>query len=214
MENEKLIREKILEIAKLNVYLWQNGGATACPNEFERLLPLQEDLLSKFGLPAYRKFCELFNYMKMPRKQTIDKTIEQLHKCAQEYLSKEVLTREQFLEASINSALSAHDVLIELGITPHCYTTFVYYRILTKRIDSVSNVLKLLDFVNKGDMLNNIGIITYYKKTAPEYKSAEKAIKAAGIPLMKEYLTYIRKLNRIQTQAKTKQDENSHEVPF
>jgi len=80
MENEKLIREKILEIAKLNVYLWQNGGATACPNEFERLLPLQEELLSKFGLPAYRKFCELFNYMKMPRKQTIDKTIEQLHK--------------------------------------------------------------------------------------------------------------------------------------
>jgi hypothetical protein len=129
-------------------------------------------------------------------------------------LSKEVLTREQFLEASINSALSAHDVLIELGITPHCYTTFVYYRILTKRIDSVSNVLKLLDFVNKGDMLNNIGIITYYKKTAPEYKAAEKAIKAAEIPLMKEYLTYIRKLNRIQNQPKTTQDENSHEVPF
>lgn len=214
MENEKLIREKILEIAKLNVYLWQNGGAVACPVEFERLLPLQAELLSKFGLPAYRKFCELFNYMKMPRKQTIDKTINQLHKYAQEYLSKEVLTREQFLEASIHSAMSANDVMIELGINPHIFTTFVYHRILINKKESVAKVLKILDFVNKDELLNNIGIISYYKKTAPEYKSAEKALKAVEIPYLKEYLTYIRKLNRIQTQAKTKQDENSHEVPF
>ncbi|MFZ9848887.1 MAG: hypothetical protein ACO3EE_12175, partial [Flavobacteriales bacterium] len=148
------------------------------------------------------------------RAQTINKTIAQLHKNAHEYLSKDVLTREQFLEASIHSAMSAYDVMIELGVNPHIYTTFIYYRILINKKAGVAKVLKILDFVNKDELLNNIGIISYCKKTAPEYKSAEKALQAVEIPYLKEYLTYIRKLNRIQTQPKTTQDENSHEVPF
>jgi len=214
MEKQKTIEELIAELAKTEVYLWKNGGVTACPNKFESLLNYRRAVLGRFGLPAFSAYLSLISFMRQPTRKTIARIVAQLHGEAQSYFNEPVLSRAQYLEQSLRCAARIDDVLAELGMVPHPYTVFLCAQILKRKKDTVANVLLAFDKVRDREVLNAIGVISYVSKESDDYLEARRLLDTVDVPYLAQYLTYLRRQSAKKVQIKKMQDENSFEVPF
>jgi hypothetical protein len=133
-------------------------------DNFEDAMFLEQDICTKFGIKHHPQVSNFF--AKLNETKDKDAFISSMKAYASSYLSSPPETPQSLLEKAVANKLDAQEVLPELDIRTHIYPLFVYNEILLQGKDDVEKVLEefnLIKELSDGDLLNDIGLITFSK---------------------------------------------------
>lgn len=209
--DEKIIKEKLSRLYDLQSCLKTDESGNYIGKDAENFtesIEISEDILDLFGLPYSSEFYKLvsiginpfavgdkfYNSFKDPQKILNDK-IQELHKAAKEYLLSNPLSDVELLKKAKENNLSAFDILPELKINTHVYTTFIYDIVFLEQNEPIKDVLYELNLVNNKleiyDELGRLYSLIYENKLLS--KKENELIKIVVELFEKMGLKYIRK---------------------
>lgn len=158
MTKSEQVRQRLIELAEMQLLLEEKGGPSEDGHLFEEILSLQEDILNQFGLPATVENEKILWFNEsLPTDLEVEERLKELHEKAREYLLSPAKSETQILKDAQENKASAFSTLPELGISTHTYTIFVYEKILLNKRDKIENVLNELKQANQPKLLQILG---------------------------------------------------------
>lgn len=188
MEQQDKLKNDIIDLAKIQLQIDNNGGPEENGELFEEYFRLRAKILARFGLPDSDTFGEILFVKSLPTEKEVDAIINNLKKAATEYLLSPAKTESQILEEAIQKKLEPEQVFAELGITTHLYTLFVYREILLAKRDHPLSVLEALRLADNPKTLNLLGVIALTKNFGEEEKKMLDYLNAKGIKYLDQFI--------------------------
>ena len=102
-----------------------------------------------------------------------------MHETATKYLSSNAKPELETLREAQKTQKSAFSVLPVLKVSTHVYTIFVYEHILLKRKDTLENILHELNFANRPEILQALGLIN--QGTLGNQTEVVEALRSMGL---------------------------------
>ena len=186
MINEDFLKRTLTKLAKLQIALAKKGGPSEDGELFEKILEIQEDVLTSFGLPISSVNEELILFNTLPTDTEVNERIKLLQKSATAYLLSNAKSELQTLKEAQELKQDSSIVLPELKVTNHIYTLFVYNKILLEYKDSLENILQELKFTNHPDILNALGRLG--QGTLEDKSTVIDILKAVGVKYIDQFM--------------------------
>lgn len=192
------IRQRIKELAELDIELAKKGGATKSGKLFENILQKEDELLEIFGLPSTPYYQGLLQFDSIPWDKEIDDLIEFLY---HEVEKRKKDTPKSELELLIEAKETNRDpmfILPQLGIATHVYSLFVYNNILMHGQDSFENILSELKLVNNSELLDILGKMSVSIEWIENAEETISSLEKKGLKYIRQYtmdiINYLKRL--------------------
>lgn len=211
--DEKIIKEKLSRLYDLESSLKTDefGNYTGKDaDNFTESIEITEDILDLFGLPYSSVFYKMVSLEINPfavggklhstfidPQKILNDKIQELHKAAKEYLLSNPLSDVELLKKAKENSLSAFDILPELKINTHIYTTFIYDTVFLEQNEPIKDVLYELNLVNnKLEIYNELGRLysliyeneLLSKKENELVKIIVKLLEKMGLKYMRQFV--------------------------
>ncbi len=181
-------KENLLELATLKFSILNDQNLNLDEQHYERIEMLQLMVLNSFGLTRTIKNEELINFNKIPTDFELDEVLEKLHARATSYLTSDVKSDIQILTEAQTFKLDLYEVLEELNITINMYSSFVFYKILFNKRDSIENVLNALRLFDSEKVRNMFVVKNDDISVLSDEFAAE--LKKLGVKYYDQFLKY------------------------
>jgi len=166
------------EYIKLRQKLENNGGSQAVlenpgselEDMYERSLAIENEVLTKFGLPKSLKYREII--WDLISKEHSKSIINRLEKAAEEWLKSSPQQSIKLLEEAKKADLKTYEVSPEAGIDDNYSTIFYFEEYFKKGVITAQELLNILKSIDEETSVK-IGHLNYYKVTEPNFAEAE-----------------------------------------
>jgi hypothetical protein len=189
--DDKSLENAILQLAQMGVDLDTKGGPAKAGRLFEEIYEKQKEILDDLGLPATPYYTGLLEFDAVPWGKELEQLIALLYRDAEKNKGSPQLSEIELLEKARETKRDPSFIFPQLNFTTHLYTVFVYNNILLTGKDTPENVLKELKTASQGDLLNDIGIVSYSSDWLKDIEGTISSFEAKGLHYIREYLEKI-----------------------
>ena len=191
MEKNKQLHYVLKRLSEMQIALELLGGPEENGEIFEKILEIQEKILSNFGLPTnHPDFEKILHFKTPPTDYEVYNRVKQLHQTAIDYFSNKTPTDIELLKSAQETERDAFHVLAELSLPTHTYTIFVYNEILQKNKDTVENILQELNFVNKPELLEILEKLE--EQVLTDENEIIQLLELVGLKYIEQFILFIK----------------------